>query len=225
MRNAIILFVRAPSAGQAKTRLIGSMSAEKVTALYEAFVKDTVEKAGSVKSVDLFVSFTPVAHAREIAGLAANATGYFPQMDGDLGERMLKAFRYVFSLGYERVLLVGTDLPTLPSSTFNEAFRAFDEVDIVLGPSDDGGYYLIGMKNAWADLFAGIEWSTDRVLEQTIRKAASNSLSMKLLKAWYDVDTPADIERLRQDLVKMKLAGIDELPAHTFAELFGDRIG
>ncbi len=108
-----------------------------------------------------------------------------------------------FSRGAGRALIVGTDHPTLPADRLERAFRLLSSVDLVLGPSDDGGYYAVGLRRgAWpdaADLFRGVPWSTARVLEVTRARAEALGLSRRELAEWYDVDRPSELERLRRD--------------------------
>lgn len=212
---------KAPSFGQAKTRLVGPLSAEKVTSLYIAFVKDTTAKAQSLSISDLLISYTPADGEEEVKRLVSKAEGYFPQQGEDIGPRMASAFAKAFDLGYERVVLTGTDLPTLPASHLEESFRLLETVDLVLGPSTDGGYYLIGIKRFVPEIFQNVEWSTSQVLAQTLGIAKSARLSVGLLNSWYDVDTPEDLDRLVKDLEDMRAAQSKDLPSHTADELLG----
>ncbi|MBI5777356.1 MAG: TIGR04282 family arsenosugar biosynthesis glycosyltransferase, partial [Nitrospirae bacterium] len=115
------------------------------------------------------------------------------QTGDDLGARMARAFADVFALGYRQVLVVGTDLPTLPGSAFGEAVTVLATHDVVLGPALDGGYYLIGLRKPSPELFAGIPWSTDQVLPLTQQKAAALGLSIALLPVRRDIDTIDDL--------------------------------
>ena len=102
---------------------------------------------------------------------------------------MMKAFETVFNYGYEKVIIIGTDVPDLNADTLNKSFAVLDEKDIAIGPSYDGGYYLLGMKKNFPGLFSGIEWSTEKVLEDTVEKCGNLNLSYSLLERLHDIDT------------------------------------
>lgn len=121
------------------------------------------------------------------------------QVGPDLGARMHQAFTWLFACGYRRVVIVGTDAPTLPQSVYHDAFAALTDHDLVVGPALDGGYYLIGLIRPVPDLLVGIPWSTDQVLPLTRKKAAELGLAVALLKEWRDIDTIDDVQALIED--------------------------
>ena len=123
----------------------------------------------------------------------------FAQPDADFGARLAHAFKTALADGAQHPVLIGTDSPTLPSHLLSVAHGALATHDVVLGPADDGGYYLLGMNATHPALFEGIAWSTDRALTQTLERARSAGLSVFLLPAWYDIDTGRDLERLASD--------------------------
>jgi rSAM/selenodomain-associated transferase 1 len=139
------------------------------------------------------------------------------QAGEDLGARMALAFADVFAQGYRRVLVIGTDLPTLPGSAFGEALTLLDAHDLVLGPARDGGYYLIGLRKPAPELFAGIPWSTDRVLALTQTKAAAAGLKTALLPVRRDVDTLDDL------LALIGEAGLEAIGNGQWAKDRGER--
>ena len=118
------------------------------------------------------------------------------QVGDDLGPRMNQAFETIFARGYQRILITGTDVPTLPLDHFKQALIQLEHHDLVLGPALDGGYYLIGLKQMAPELFTGIPWSTDQVLKLTQEKAATLGLKTTLIQPWRDVDTLADLQAL-----------------------------
>ncbi len=120
------------------------------------------------------------------------------QVGADLGARMNQAFQRLFAQGYRQVVLIGTDVPTLPLDHFKQALLALENHDLVLGPALDGGYYLIGLKRMAPELFVDMPWSTDQVLRLTQEKAATIGLKASLIQPWRDVDTLADLEALIQ---------------------------
>ena len=137
-----------------------------------------------------------------MAALAPPGLRLVAQRGGDLGARMAQLVAGLLADGHRAALLVGSDLPTLPSAYLAEAARVLAEgaADVVLGPAEDGGYYLIGLAQPAPALFEGVAWGTDGVLEATRARARAFGLREHLLPLWYDVDTAADLDRLRRDL-------------------------
>jgi rSAM/selenodomain-associated transferase 1 len=127
-----------------------------------------------------------------------------PQQGDGLGDKMAACFSQSFDLGYRRVLLTGSDLPTLPPDYLQQAVTliAKPQVDVVLGPSKDGGYYLIGLRQLHRALFDNMCWSTGTVLAETVQRAEANGLRVARLPRWYDIDTPADLKRLQTNLTR-----------------------
>ena len=125
-----------------------------------------------------------------------------PQQGADLGIRMATCFAQLFAQGYTEVLLTGSDLPTLPPAYLQQAIDLVTTpyIDVVLGPSEDGGYYLIGLRRLYRGLFEHMTWSTNRVLTETLQRAAAEGLEVARLPVWYDIDTAADLERLQAAL-------------------------
>ena len=125
------------------------------------------------------------------------------QRCGGLGAALADAFRSHMAEGFERVVLIGSDNPTLPPEIVRAAFDGLDRYELVIGPSADGGYYLVGMRRPYLDIFEGITWSTEVVYQQTLERAAHLDLRVVSLPEWYDVDTAADLARLRDDLATL----------------------
>lgn len=200
--NALIIFARDPVTGRVKTRLNPYLDLQTACDLYTCFLADSIDKICLVDSVDRFVAIYP-----------SNLSGYFEsqnipavinvfnQKGKDLGERMLNAFSARFSEGYKRVVVIGTDSPSLPLDFIKQAFSS--ERDVVIGPSSDGGYYLIGMKEKLVNLFDSIRWGEDTVLEATRQKLEKIGASLELLPLWYDVDLPTDLRFLKTHLALM----------------------
>lgn len=196
--NVLGIFVKQPVAGQVKTRLAEHIGAEQAAALYAAFIADVTDRFRS-------------CGARRVLGYApdtASAAAYFrsvsrgdyelwPQPSGPLGERMAAYFEWAFGSAAERVVLLGSDSPTLPRQIVEQAFGMLDERDYVLGPATDGGYYLIGLRVRPRPIFDGIVWSSGTVLEQTLTRIAASGGRLGVLPPWYDVDTPDDLDLLR----------------------------
>jgi glycosyltransferase A (GT-A) superfamily protein (DUF2064 family) len=153
--------------------------------------------------------------------LAAEPSSEFPQREGDLGQRMAAFFAEQFVAGADRVVLIGTDSPTLGRSLIERAFHELNSVDVVLGPATDGGYYLIGCAGRVPPLFGGIAWGSSRVLQETIACLPA-SYRLALLPPWYDVDTLDDWRALCGHLAALRRAGCP-VPVRTAA--LADREG
>lgn len=188
------VFAKAPEPGRVKTRLAADVGAERATEIYRALGRATVEglRGGGYRTI-VYVD-PPGAAALDAARawLGSQGLEYRPQSDGDLGARMSAALEECLEEA-ERALLVGTDIPGIDRKTAEAAFDALADHDVVVGPATDGGYYLVGMSRPRPELFAGVAWSTDRVLEQTLARAERAGLSVALLEAKTDVDTVADL--------------------------------
>lgn len=187
---------KAPVPGTVKTRL--RLVPEAAARLQAAFIKDAVTKARTLGPVT--VAGTPPDRLGLVEPLLPEGVGLIPQVEGDLGEKMLAGTRTLFAESPEPLLLLGTDAPTLPLDRIREAAHALEKHDASLVPSTDGGYVLLGLSGPHEALFAGVEWSTEAVCAQTLERAAASGLSVWRLEPWYDVDTPADLVRLAGEL-------------------------
>lgn len=190
------LFAKAPVAGQVKTRLCPPLTTEQAASLYRAMLLDILEQS-SVAPADRALWFTPEASR---AWFLKNAPDFrlYLQQGPDLARRMHCAFLRHAEEGYGRILLRGTDSPTLPADIISRAFRALERADLVLCPDRDGGYNLVGLRRPEARLFE-LEMSTASVLERTLERAKRLSLGVELLPVHHDVDRPSDLVRLELD--------------------------
>ena len=195
------LFAKYWEPGRVKTRLAQSLGNEKAARIYEAFVAATVARLSAVHCTRV-LSYWPDDAKTRSAFESAAALGWalVPQTEGDLGERMAGYFFQQFSAGVERVVLLGTDSPNVPLVEVQEAFEHLKTVDVVLGPTDDGGYYLVGAANRVPPIFGKIPWSTPEVLPRTIACLEEEGFSFATLDPWYDVDEIYDLHRLIEDL-------------------------
>ena len=154
------------------------------------------------------VAFTP-AHAEDalLHGLLApiGTFEYAPQPEGDLGQRMESLMQWAFARGAERVVIIGSDSPSLPARYIDEGLALLREKEVVLGPSTDGGYYLVGRRKGESRIFQDVAWSTGMVFEQTLARLGTQTLG--LLPPWYDVDTPAEAGFLKVHLEALARAG------------------
>ncbi|MDT0633134.1 TIGR04282 family arsenosugar biosynthesis glycosyltransferase [Rubrivirga sp. S365] len=197
-RSALLVFAKVPEAGRVKTRLCPPLAPEEAAALYDAFLRDALDRYAALgaapggPAVRLYLT----GAAREPAGLVPPGVSVHPQRGRDLGERMLRAFVETFAAGYGRAVVVGTDHPTLPDAFFGLAFEALeDPMTAVIGPSSDGGYYLLGLNEVTADLF-DMAYSHDAVFEDTLARVMDNDLTPVVLPAHYDVDDGDALDRL-----------------------------
>jgi uncharacterized protein len=195
--TAILLFVKYPEGGQVKLRLSADLNEEIVPDLYRCFVQDTL---ATVKKIDarLFVCFLPIEAQQKFQTWLGPTMLFLPQNGADLGERMKNSFSQVFTKGFRRVILMGSDSPDIPETFLQSAFAELQTHDVVLGPSSDGGYYLIGFQNTTftPSVFEDINWSTSTVFQETIAKIKGASRLVSILPVWSDVDTIADLKNL-----------------------------
>lgn len=192
------LFVKRPAVGQVKTRLAESLGPERAAEVYGAFVRDLVERFGGVAERRV-LGYSPATNDSRnyFAGLAKSRYQLWPQPETELGGRMAGFFRDQLRDPADRVVLIGSDSPTLPREFVEQAFVMLGEADIVLGPATDGGFYLVGMRGRCWPIFDGIEWSTPTVLADSIDRVRQAGATLALLPPWYDVDTEADFHLLR----------------------------
>lgn len=197
---ALIIFAKAPIPGQVKTRLCPPLAPDEAATLHGTMVLDTLERSRNLLGFDRFLACAPSQqHPFFKAVGARQGVHLLEQVLGDLGIRMHQAFSTVFDSGYKSAVVVGTDLPTVHAELFRQALRGLADHDVVLGPSVDGGYYLIGLNKPAVALFSDIPWSTDQVLPATLAKARDLNLSVELLTQQRDLDTLAELEYFIQE--------------------------
>jgi rSAM/selenodomain-associated transferase 1 len=207
--NAIMIFAKSPIPGRVKTRLCPPLRPEEAVELYKSFVKDTIHTAQAVKNSVTTILYDPSTQFPGIDWLGPGFPESFISQKGrDLGDKLSTAFLEAFARGAERVLAIGSDLPHLERDIIESAFSMLDKKDVVLGPAEDGGYYLIGLKRCWNDLFSGIAWSTSRVFKQTVQRTQNAGLSMGILPRLYDVDTASELNAL-EALLQKNTEGMD----------------
>lgn len=196
----VVIMAKAPAVGKTKTRLCPPLTPTQAAALYEAMLRDTVELVSEVVGLGLAIAVTPPATIDQFHAIAPPRASLFPVSGTDIGECLNRTMNHYFSIGHPQVIALNSDGPTLPADYLREASTQLSRADVVLGPSEDGGYYLIGLKRPVPELFQDIDWSTDRVTTQTLKHIEALGLRVSLLPTWYDVDTPADMERLQSEL-------------------------
>ena len=197
----LAVMAKAPRVGTVKTRLCPPLRAVEAAELARCFLLDAVERAALVVGVHPMVAYAPV-EARDDFEALTPGLALIAQRGRDLGERQGGLVEDILALGHDAALLIGTDSPTLPPETIDEAVSLVmaPEIDVVVGPTGDGGYYLIGVRTPCPALFEGMPWSTSTVLSLTLDRARNLGLRAVCLPTWYDVDTGADLARLECDL-------------------------
>jgi rSAM/selenodomain-associated transferase 1 len=211
---ALVIFAKAPIAGEVKTRLCPPLTPDEAATLHGSFVLDMLERTKlAVATLQLpFHRYLACAPSSELVFFKImeerQGVRLLDQVGADLGQRMHRTFSDLFASGYKQIIIVGTDVPTLPLSVYQEALALLNRSDVVLGPALDGGYYLIGLTKPAEHLLTDVPWSTDQVLAITQHKAKALGLSVGLTTAWRDVDTITDLRALiaecREDNTKPK---------------------
>jgi uncharacterized protein len=224
---ALAVMAKAPRPGKVKTRLSPPLTPEQASALNICFLRDTTEniqrvtEAGNSAGI---VVYTPVGDEAAFDGILPATFQLLGQRGDGFGERLLHASEDLFSCGFGAVCLIDSDSPTMPQDALLQAVESLSSPGdrVVLGGADDGGYYLIGMKRLHSRLFERIDWSTERVLAQTLERAREAGVKAELLPTWYDVDDAATLERLRRELLSAipgrESAGYDARHTRTYLE-------
>jgi uncharacterized protein len=205
LREALVLMAKAPREGEVKTRLLGVLSQAEALELYINFLRDTFALMEEVwrerETLSLVLCYTPEYEEEAFECVEREGSMMLAQRGGDLGERLHNCFADLFESGFDVVVVIGADSPTLPASHLVQAFESLKNADdIVLGPAEDDGYYLIGMTRLHKTVFENIPWSTSGVLSATRDQAGRAGLNLILLPVWYDVDTPEELDRLKREL-------------------------
>lgn len=201
MNRALILFTRVPIPGKTKTRLMPFLNGEECAQLHTCFLKDIYEKAKQVEA-DLFVFYTPKDEKELLKSVVDSEAVCLPQYGDDLGERMKNAIGIAFRMGYERVILIGTDIPQIHPETLRNAFDNLEDKDIVIHPTFDGGYYLIGMKQEYDSIWKIERYGTNTVIYDTLQHMRNERLSTAVGQMYYDVDDKDDLLHLYRDIEK-----------------------
>ena len=228
MKTCVIVFAKNPVPNQVKTRLVPSISPEQAAALYTAFLTDWCKTLVTLSGMDLIIAYTPPDAQSDLQALIGDSAIYIPQIGTGLGERLISATQWAAEHEYTKILLVGSDSPTLPTSYISQALTLLDSRDIAIGPSTDGGYYLIGFSAenvamTVPSVFEDITWSTANVFRQTLSRIRSLKATVGLLPPWYDIDTAEDLAFLYAHISAMRLAGDTVQAVRTeslLAELF-----
>jgi uncharacterized protein len=197
--TALVVMARYPEIGKTKTRLARAIGHSEAVRLYAAFLTDLAQRFAE-QDYDLHWAYTPaeVDYQTFIGSLAPGGQMWsFPQQGPELGARLHHVFKWTRTQGFERTIVIGSDSPHISREIIVNARAALDEADVVLGPADDGGYYLIAMRKPY-DVFSGIPMSTSVVTDMTIAAAQRQGLTVRLLEPLFDVDELPDLLRLAQ---------------------------
>lgn len=199
--RAIIIFAKQPAAGMVKTRLTPPLSPGEAAELYRCMLCDTLAKTRQLPGITPVIFYQDDPGAGDYFHGLAPEIEALPQQGSDLGERMQRAFAEMFSRDHVEVAIIGSDSPDLPAEFISGSFRllADEGKDLVVGPTEDNGYYLLAMKRLWRELFHDMPWSTGEVLPLTLARADSAGIGTGLLPVWHDVDAAVDL--LRPELV------------------------
>ena len=198
MKKAVICFTRVPRAGQTKTRLMPRLTGEQCAGLHWAFLRDLAEIYHALDA-DLLVAHTPDSHWEELKTVFPQAR-FFPQEGSGLGEKMNHALKTALDLGYGVCILTGSDLPLMTKNHLQSGFDALAHADVTLGPTADGGYYLVGVKEESPFLFENQAYGNGSVYENTLTAVLSAGKSFSPSLPCDDVDTPEDLEKLQKSL-------------------------
>jgi rSAM/selenodomain-associated transferase 1 len=212
--NALVIMAKAPIPNDVKTRMIPPLNPETAADLYYNFLLDKINQVKRIKVAKLFIAYTPETSEVFFKKISKGLT-LISQVGVDLGERLHNISMLLFNRGFNKVIMLDSDTPNLPTSYIRHALKLLDKFDIVIGPCEDGGYYLIGLRSCIPELFRGISWSTSKVVEQT-RKAVPSGMKLSLLNEWYDVDTVEDLLRLKKDLEHEKNKKTDVFFSNTY---------
>ena len=194
--NALAVMAKAPLPGQVKTRLQPSLTADEAAALSRSLLVDQLNHLQELARTDFYLAFAPDDAQCLMEQLAPSCFHLFPQQGNDLGSRMAAVFERLFQMGHKSIALIGGDLPPVPLGFFKQAYALLEssQTRVVLGPSRDGGYYLVGSNQPTPEIFAGMNWSHSEVLKETKNRLASLRVDYCLLPLSFDIDT---VENLR----------------------------
>jgi uncharacterized protein len=211
--SAVAVMAKVPGSGPTKSRLRPALGEAVATELYRCFLLDRLDAIAALRDIAGAVAYTPAEAGPVMQTLAPAGLQLIAQRGGDLGERLTNVLADLLAHGHAAALAVDSDSPTLPMEYVRTAAAVLTATaaDVVVGPCDDGGYYLIGVRAAQPELFQSVPWSTDRVLALTLAKARARGLRVHLLPTWFDVDTEADLRRLHAEML------IHGGPARTYA--------
>jgi len=201
MKNALICFLKYPMPGHVKTRLASELDKTSAAHLYEALAERVLTEIYPLaNSYEILLYVDPTHDMETYSKWIGDSWSFFPQKGADLGERLSHAMSATFALGYEKVAIIGSDCIGMDQDFIEDVFSRLDHDPFVVGPSSDGGYYLIASREDAPWLYENVAWSTDSVLETTLDKIDARNMKNQLLEEKLDVDTLDDLVRFRKEL-------------------------
>lgn len=205
--NALILMTRIPIPGKTKTRLMKLLSGEECAGIHRCFLMDIFNTFEALKeNTDIFITYTPEDRFNLVQDIIPKYASSFPQTGDNLGERMKNAINSILEKGYEKVILTGSDIPHLKAEDIKNAFELLNTNDIALGPAFDGGYYLIGMKQMYSEIFdEDLKWGYKSVFQGTVDIANKHNLKVGLAEKYRDIDTEQDLLHFIEEFEGKKL--------------------
>lgn len=200
MKRAIIIMAKVPSAGNVKTRLQPYFSSDDCAKLSMAFLQDAVNKAKTVCE-NVILAYSPTEEINALRRILPSQSIYIEQTGRDLGERMFNIFEFAVEQKSDSIVMIGTDSPTFPAEFIEKAFVLLENsADAVLGETEDGGFYLIGLRKLQKEIFENVEWSSPRTFLQTKGNIEKLNFNFIGIPKWFDVDTPEDLQKLKNEL-------------------------
>ncbi|HLM03531.1 MAG TPA: TIGR04282 family arsenosugar biosynthesis glycosyltransferase [Pyrinomonadaceae bacterium] len=201
MKRAIIIMAKAPIAGTVKTRLEPHLSAERCARLAECFLRDTINKAKSLK-IQLILAYSPAAEIDYFRQIAGENTQLVEQKGDNLGEKMFSAFEFALARDTDAAVMIGTDSPTFPVDFIERAFELLETgSEAALGKTGDGGFYLLGLRRLDAGIFRRVEWSSAKTFTQVRENIMNLNWRLREVSGWYDIDEAKDLEQLENEFL------------------------
>lgn len=202
MKRALIIMAKAPLAGTVKTRLQPVFSAEQCAGLAACFLTDTINKSNSLENQKLIIAYSPAGEKKYFNKFAHPKTSFVEQKGNNLGEKMSSAFEFAFGQKAGAAVMIGTDSPTFPVDFIEQAFEFLEtNSDAVLGKTEDGGFYLIGLRRLDERIFEGVQWSSAKTFGQVRENIMKLNWHLREVPSWYDVDEPSDVKQLKQEFL------------------------
>ena len=219
MNPILVVMAKEPIVGSTKTRLCPPLSMEQAAHLYEALLLDTLDLCSQLEGIDLAIAVTPPESTDYFHRIKPQNALILPVACEDIGACLKVVLGELLKEGYPKILALNSDGPTLPAENIYKAIDLLEESELVFGPGEDGGYYLIGVTKLHETIFNNIDWSTSKVLAQSLAQAKAANLRHRLLPHWYDVDTAEDLHRLEEEIYRIS----PERLIHTRRYLLGSR--
>jgi uncharacterized protein len=191
--NGLLIFAKYPEQGKVKTRLAEAIGNNKATQFYKLCAENLFDQAANISFTHTYLFFDQASTKEKMKEWVKYDFEYNPQNNCDLGKRMSEAFKTLFNKGFKKAVIVGTDVPDMNKIIIEQTFDLLDKYDLVISPSPDGGYNLLGMKKLNLSLFENIEWSSSSVLSKTVDAAKKQNLTIKLMDQLIDIDTEKEL--------------------------------